>query len=164
MDQITLKDLFEYRDDNLYWKEYPSKFNHFDITKPAGWINNFEGYRYIRFDGKNHSAHRLIWVYHYGEIPKGLTIDHKNHITNDNRLENLRLATRNQQVHHRRLGKNNKSGFKGVTWHKFSGRWRARIGVNGKQIFLGYFDCPKEAHAAYCRAADEYHDEFANYG
>jgi len=57
-----------------------------------------------------------------------------------------------------------RSGYKGASWHRTNRRWQARINVNRKQIYLGYYDTPEEAHAAYCAAAEKYHGEFANTG
>lgn len=90
--------------------------------------------------------------------------DHINGNGLDNRRENLRLATKSQNNANRRISKNNKSGYKGVSWHKASGKWVAGIKVNGKSINLGGYDTPEQAHKAYCDAAIKYFGEFANFG
>jgi len=88
--QNELRELFEYRDGNLYWK----KSNGTKITagKIAGSLSKDSGYIFIRL-GKLYRSHRLIWIYHYGDIPEGLQIDHINRIRNDNRIENLRVVS-----------------------------------------------------------------------
>ena len=93
-------------------------------------------------------------------------MDHKQtKETLDNRKENLRLATQNQNQHNRKKSSNNTSGFKGVSrnakCHKHP--WRASIMINKKQINLGVFSTAEEASEAYRKAANELHGEFANY-
>ena len=74
------------------------------------------------------------------------------------------MATHSQNMKNRKINKNNTSGYKGVQWHKRDKKWRASIVVNKNKIHLGCFNCPKEAHDAYCRAAKELHGEFARTG
>jgi elongation factor P hydroxylase len=86
-------------------------------------------------------------------------IDHVNGDSLDNRIDNLRLASRAQNA-------NNSvkvaSGFKNVTLHR-SGRWRVQMRVNGKQRHFGYFDCKDEAISVAREMMDKYHGEFARY-
>lgn len=88
-------------------------------------------------------------------------VDHANHDTLDNRKENLRVATRQQNMCNQKMHSRNKSGFKGIYWHERDKVWRAKIGVARKSIWLGDFKSPEAAHAAYCAAAIKYHGEFA---
>jgi len=98
-----------------------------------------------------------------GKFPPNDT-DHKNGIRDDNRWTNLRAATKNQNMANMRKHRNNKSGFKGVSFHKESRKWVAFIQLNGKNKSLGYFKKPIEAHKAYCEVADKHHGEFSNHG
>lgn len=82
----------------------------------------------------------------------------------NNRRENLRIATSAENQHNRSKPRNNKSGYKGVTWQSAVGKWRAQIKVNGKAIYLGLFTTPEAAHEAYCIAARELHGKFFNPG
>lgn len=82
----------------------------------------------------------------------------------NNRRENLRLATPEQNKFNKGKYRRNSSGFKGVSWHKRQKKWTAQIQVNKNKIHIGSFDTPEEAHRAYCDAAQKYHGEFANYG
>lgn len=93
--------------------------------------------------------------------PQGLTVDHINHDTLDNRKSNLRVCTQSQNNMNTRKYSNNKSGYKGVMWHKYSKRWCAEIRANKKKIHLGYFVSKEEAYEAYCVAVKKYHGEFA---
>ena len=90
--------------------------------------------------------------------------DHINKNSLDNRRSNLRPATYIQNGMNSGLRKNNTSGFKGVSWDKRKGKWKAAIMHNRKTKFLGYFDTPEEGHAAYCKAAVELVGEFACFG
>jgi hypothetical protein len=82
-------------------------------------------------------------------------VDHKNHDTLDNRRGNLRPATRSQNLANQR-----RKGTKGV-FHTPYGRWLAKIGFNGKKIYLGTFSTKAEAQAAYANKAVELFGEFA---
>ena len=117
-------------------------------------------YRIIRVDGHSYKAHRLAWLAVYGVWPK-LYIDHIDGNGLNNAIGNLRLATLSQNQHNRGLPKNSKSGLKGVSYFSKVQRWGAQIVVNGKHHWLGYFDEPNAAHAAYCEAAVRLHKDFA---
>lgn len=97
------------------------------------------GYVLICLDGRRYKAHRLAWLYVYGRFPSK-DIDHINRVRSDNRILNLREASDHQNGQNRSINKNNKSGFKGVCWHKATGKWQASIRVNYKTIHLGLFD------------------------
>ena len=90
---------------------------------------------------------------------KGL--DHVNRNGLDNRRINLRPATQSQNNANRSLFRNNKSGYRGVTWNQRARKWKAQIRVNGQYIYLGLFGDAIEAARAYNRAALEHFGEFA---
>jgi len=85
-------------------------------------------------------------------------VDHKNGDPLDNRRQNLRLCTHAQNQHNTGLSCVNTSGFKGVS--KRGKRWKAQIRINGKQTYLGTYDTPEEAGAAYDAAALKVQGEF----
>lgn len=122
------------------------------------------GYRIIAIrDGafrKEYGAHRLAWFYVYGVWPKG-QLDHINGKRDDNRIANLREATRSQNGANRAANSNNTSGLKGVSLHKATGKWRSDIYVEGKALFLGYHESLASAGAAYDLAAYMHFGEFA---
>ena len=123
---------------------------------------NKAGYLRIRINGKLYMNHRLIWFLHHGTWPTA--IDHINGNNQDNRIENLRECTYSQNMHNCKTKKNNTTGIKGVQWRKDRNRYRARILVEGKEIFVGSFVTLEEAEQAIKKARDHYHREFANHG
>lgn len=125
--------------------------------------NQLNGYTSITIDRKHYYTHRLAWFYVTGSWPKN-DIDHINRNRSDNRYANLREATRSLNMRNILKFKNNKSGFKGVSWCAVKNKWRANIKLNGKQTFLGYFDIPEKAHGAYVAAAEKNFGEFARIG
>ncbi len=113
---------------------------------------------------KNLRMHHLVIDGLAIDVPPGCFCDHINHNGLDNRKANLRIATRKQNVWHRRKFKRpSRSKYKGVDFISAnSGRcWRARIRVNGKRIYLGSFKDEIKAAKAYDIAAKKYHCDFA---
>jgi hypothetical protein len=120
------------------------------------------GYRLVTVDGITYPAHRLAWLHAYGEWPPdGMDIDHVNGDRSDNRLRNLRVATRTQNNANARRRVDDASGFKGVYLCRASGKWIASIRKAGKLTYLGRYQTPEEAHAAYLGAASRVFGEFA---
>ena len=126
------------------------------IGAVAGNIEN--GYRRISIDDKSYMAHRLVWFYAHGVWPR--EVDHKDGNRANNRLDNLREATRSQNNANMRRPRDNTSGFKGVAWHP-NGYYTAQIIVNKVKHYLGHFDDPAKGHAAYVEAAKRLNGEFA---
>ena len=112
---------------------------------------NADGYLVIRVDGALYYAHRLAWVYVHGTAP--VHIDHVDTDKSNNRISNLREATPLQNNWNVGRNRRNTSGYKGVSFHRQSGKWVARIKLSGKYASLGLFSTPQEAHAAYIDAA-----------
>ena len=105
------------------------------------------GYRRIQVDGSKHFAHRLAWLYVFGEIPEG-KIDHHDRNPSNNRIANLRPATSSQNGLNRRRHSNNTSGYVGVTWNKKAQKWQAQIKVGLQYHCLGCFNDILDAVAA----------------
>jgi hypothetical protein len=159
-----LRELFDYNPDTgaLRWRISPSMRT--KAGDPCGFLNRNEkgrpiGIR-ISINGHQHYAHRLIWALHHGFWPERfLMIDHKNGDPADNRIANLRIATGSQNAGNSARQSNSGTGFKGVTRN---GRgWQASLTTATKDYYLGTFDTPQEAHAAYWGAAQVYFGDFA---
>lgn len=88
-------------------------------------------------------------------------VDHRSRDTFDCRRMNLRACSQAQNRMNSSLSRASKSGFKGVSWYKRSGKWLAQIKYEGKNCNLGYYDDPKEAAHAYDRRALELFGAFA---
>ncbi len=101
--------------------------------------------------------HRQLWEAINGPIPDDRTIDHKNRIKTDNRMENLRLATTREQGQNRSDNHNGTttSKYVGISWHKHAQKWEAHIRINGVQCHLGLFDDEQIAAESYQRVAAE---------
>jgi hypothetical protein len=123
------------------------------VRASVGNINS-NGYLSVCIKGKRYLGHRLAWYLSYGEWPPD-TVDHIDGDRSNNRLVNLRLATRSQNQSNRRA--------KGYSYHKRSRLYQARICVGGKETYLGWFKTPQEARKAYEDALPVYHKEFANF-
>lgn len=124
--------------------------------KPVGYIEKSNGYWRHTYQGKKKYNHRIIWEFHYGPIPLGMQVDHINQDRLDNRIENLRLVTHKDNNKNKGINKNNTSGYLGVSWSKKYSKWVSHITVDGKYIFLGYFNEPEKAAEARKIADAEY--------
>lgn len=120
-----------------------------------------KGYLNISIHKKLYRAHRLAWLYVYGSWP-AQEIDHINRNKSDNRIDNLRDASRRLNNINKNLPRNNTSGIKGVGWHEKKQKWRARIFVFRKQINLGWYSTKESAVTARMRAEERYGYAAAN--
>jgi hypothetical protein len=157
--QDYVKQLFEYRDGNLYWKVKPRQ--NVKIGAKAGTLNNI-GYFLTKINNKNYLNHRLIFLMHHGYLPKYL--DHIDGSPSNNKLENLRPATFFENNWNAKLSKKNTSGVKGVNWHKDMKKWQIRIKTNGKRKSFGLYDDLELAELVAQEARTKYHGAFANHG
>ena len=122
----------------------------------AGAVDS-QGYRRINIDRQKYAAHRLAWLLVTGDWPNG-EIDHVNGIRSDNRIQNLREASRITNLQNlKRANSRSSTGLLGVVRKEGGHRFGARIRVNTKQKWLGSFATPDEAHAAYILAKRALH-------
>jgi hypothetical protein len=135
-------------------------------TRP-GWNGKhagtpFKGYLRVTIRNRCYLAHRLAWLYVYGELPDEL--DHKDGVKNHNWIDNLRPATTSQNIQNVHIKTNNKSGVKNVYWHKVMKKWRVEFRINGKATCYGYFEDLGDASEFALLKRSELHAEFANHG
>ena len=140
--QAELKNELNYDEATGIFTRKISNHGKVKIGDIAGHTNS-RGYVVINIGKKKYKAHRLAWLYIYGEIP--CEVDHINHIKYDNRIANLRDVDRTSQCRNASIYSNNKSGCTGVIWNKQANRWYSRIGVDGNKVFLGSFTSYTEA-------------------
>lgn len=114
-----------------------------------------KGYVRVRLLGYEFKAHRLAWLLTYGTWPQA-EIDHINGCPSDNRIVNLRdVSVAVNGWNRKGAMRNNKSGLLGVS--TIGKKFHAQIKANGVHMFLGAFDTPEAAHAAYLTAKTELH-------
>lgn len=179
--QELLKECFDYHEDGyLIWKERPLKhfkdvgnqkrFNTPFAGKVAGYYNKRTdskrddfGYYKVRITLEKSQGmfklHRLIFLWHNGYLPE--VLDHKDGNTMNNRIDNLRESTVQQNSCNLKLNVNNTSGYKGVVKDRCCGKWRASIKSEDNFYYLGAYTSKEEAAYAYNLAASVLHKEFA---
>lgn len=145
----------------FYWIKVPKRVNNHRVCyvgKEAGVIHH-AGYVKLTLMSRPVVAHRLAWALFVGDPPA--EIDHINGVRNDNRLENLRAATRAQNMHNAKVKSCSASGQKNVQWDAQAGKWRVRVRVDGKRHHIGRFaDFEQAAEAARAFMLGQ-HKEFA---
>jgi hypothetical protein len=158
-----LRTILEYNPDTgiflWRWRDDVSKqVNSRDAGTVAGHVRK-DLYVQILINRQACLAHRLAWLFVYGEWPPD-QIDHIDGKKGNNRIKNLRLATNQENKRNSGLQKNNSTGFTGVLWRKRDRKFMAQIVVGGKYIYLGNHKTIAEAIAARREAEIEYFGEF----
>jgi len=144
-----VRKIFWYDDINggLKRKDNPTK--RVTYSDARGYIKRRISYLYSRH---KYYEHRLVYLFHNKDMDQTLVVDHINGIRNDNRIENLRLVTHQE---------NNFNTYKavGFSWSKDSKKnpWLAYIMLNGRQINLGWYNNKLDARASYLRGKKKYH-------
>ena len=134
------------------------------VGEIAGYKHYASNHWYIMVDYKKYKAHRLVWLYYYGTWPNG-EIDHINGDGIDNRLDNLRECTHQENGRNTKRRIDNTSGKRGVYFDKKNRKWRAYIGIDGRNRFIGSrYDTIEEAIAARKLAETEFFGEFRGRG
>jgi hypothetical protein len=158
--QQRLKELLRYDcvSGDFIWIGKSSKKT--TIGAKAGCLCKTHGYRLVGVDGKVYRANRLAFLYMTGLWPE-MYIDHINRNRADDRWENLRKAGHLQNLANSGRPRHNTSGFKGVSLHRETGKWRAAINIAGKKKSLGLYLLKEDAGNAYKAAAIKYYGDFA---
>lgn len=166
--------IYNQKTGDLIWRERP--ISHF--SEPAIWrmwntqyAGNIAGckfpsrkthYLQLGLSGKMYRAHRICWFLGTGEWPVD-QIDHVNGRGLDNRIANLRVVCNKENSKNQSLRIDSTSGVTGVRWDKAKGKWHARIGVNGRDLHLGFFSSKKKAIKAR-KCAENEHGFHKNHG
>jgi hypothetical protein len=158
IDADYLRSVLSYNQDTGDFIWIVSNSNRTPIGSKAGTPDG-RGYIQIMVNKKKYKAHVLAWLYVHGVYPE-IHLDHKNCDKKDNRISNLRLATKSENGYNRKKYSNNKSGYKGV-WISPNGKFVSEIRHNGKKIKIGTFECPELAHLAYCEFSAKLHGVFS---
>ena len=165
---ITENLRYDHETGYLWWiKPSENKSARRLLDKPVGWHTpagylefgsprQITGYSYT----KKLFVHRIAWFLHYGIWPEH-ELDHINNDKTDNRLENLRPATRKENGRNRKAHKDSSSKYKGVSWNKKQQKWISQIKINYKTEYLGCYTSEEDAARAYDKAARELHGEYA---
>lgn len=156
--QTRLRELLDYcpKTGVMWWRVSPRQ--NVAAGTVAGW-RNAKGYWCIEIGRKQYKRHRLVWLYVYGYMPE--YVDHDNRTPGDDRLANLRPATRGQNCSNAALRKDSTSGVKGVSWHVRRDKWQARVYSAGRLVFCQYFDALADAAQAVTVARQTHHAAFA---
>lgn len=140
----------------IYWKVlWPNKV--------AGTVSSDKRTIKLALEKLDFKAHRIAWILHYKFKPSdSMVIDHKNGDPLDNRISNLRVATRLENSRNCKTPITNKTGIKGVSKMtlKSGVKYRAYISINNKQVHLGLYENIEDASIAYRVAAEK---EFGNF-
>ena len=148
--------LFEYKDGVLYWRE--DRSTNKCAGKIAGSLRS-DMRRTVRVHNILYLVHRVVYLMHRGYMPE--FVDHINGNPQDNRIVNLRAASRSENNRNRRVNKTSGSGVKGV--RKQKNRWRVDVRVNGKKQYIGMYATLAEAELAAVETRAQHHGEFARH-
>ena len=167
-----VKQLFDYRDGNLYWKQRPlsdfktsqghGAFNATLVGKKAcGQI--IDKYEKIKLNKKYYLTHRLIYIWHFNDLTETHEVDHIDNNPSNNDISNLRLANRKENISNTVLSSKNKSGIKGVSFDSSRGKWMAQIKHGDTKISKRFNDI-KDAESFIKALRVSLHGDFHNHG
>ena len=124
------------------WKDWNRKYP----CTIAGYISP-AGYVKITISGKAYPAHRLAFLYICGYIPENF-VDHRDMNPTNNKWKNLREVTNQCNQQNCKISIRNKSGITGVSWNSREKKWKAKITIAKKTIYLGFFEKLEDAARA----------------
>lgn len=159
--QKLLHKLFDYDRQTGIFSRKIVLSNASKIGEPLG-KNSKNRHINIGIGRKSYRAHRLAWIYVYGEDPQGV-VDHINGDPTDNRIDNLRVATQSHNICNSKIPTTNKSGVKGVSWDHERKKWFAKIHYKKKQYALGRYLNFDDAVEVVRKKRLELHGEYARF-
>lgn len=163
-------------DTKIEWRKIEG-FENYSVSS-AGKVRNDETSKVLK--GKKNTAgylqvgifqngkrkyllvHRLVALHFIPNPNYKICVDHTDGDPSNNKIENLRWATKRENGANSRMQINNTSGVTGVCWNKHVSKWQVRIHINGKNASLGYFSTIEEATEARRKAAQEHYGEFCH--
>ena len=151
--QKRLHELFKYQNGDLIRKKSPRK----RYASPEK-----SEYLCTCVDGVSYKTHKLVFLYHYGFIPK--QIDHIDGNKHNNFIKNLRGCLPSNNSMNIGIRSDNSSGVKGVAWEPKRKKWRVRVCAQGKTMYSGRFEDIELAELVAIEARNKYHKEYANHG
>lgn len=155
-------DVWQYEDGKLFWK---IKCGRGCSVKHPGEVAAVKpdslGYQYVTWKRKHYAVHRVVFLLTQGWLPE--CVDHIDGNPSNNSADNLRAATRMENVRNSRARKNNTSGVKNVCRHKQNCNWVVRLSFNGKQRSFGAYSDLELADLVATEARNKYFQEFANH-
>jgi hypothetical protein len=148
---------FDYQDGNLIRKT--GRVN--EIGQIAGCVHKGKGYIHVKIKAKAFKAHRLVFLYHHGYLPE--CVDHIDGDKTNNKIENLRAATKEENCRNQKIRSTNKSGYKGVKWVEHCKKWQVEVCKNYKQLRFGMYEDLELAGLVAIEATELIHGRFSAY-
>lgn len=167
-----VKQLFDYKDGDLYWKERP--LSDFKTTQGHGSFNAklvgkkacgqvIEKYEKIKLNKKYYLTHRLIYIWHFDDLTADYEVDHIDNNPSNNNINNLRRALRKENTRNTVISSKNKSGIKGVSFDNTRKKWMAQI-KHGDIHIRKRFDNINDAESYIKELRISLHGDFYNHG
>lgn len=153
--QKEIRDIFDYADGVLIRKLGRQ------IDLGIAGHETPRGYIKVKIKQKGHFAHRIIFLWHHGYCPE--IIDHIDGNRANNKIENLRPATKSENCTNQKVRSTNKSGTKGVSWNAKLSKWKVAINKDCKSLYFGLYDDLELARLVAIEASNLYHKEFLAY-
>ena len=150
--QERLKELFDYQDGALIRRK---------DGRSAVIAMGVKRYERVSVDGKIQALHRMIYLWNHGHLPK--TLDHIDGDRANNKIENLREATQQQNCLNRKHHSNSKSPYKNVYWHQAMNKWTVVMQVDGSRKQFGYYDDVELADLVAMEARNKFQGQFARH-
>jgi len=164
--QESLKELFEYEKETGRLRRIKAICNAPIGSYPTS--TNVQGYLQVMIAQRTYLVHRLVYLYHVGEFPEML--DHINRDKLDNRIENLREASKSQNACNTRKRRDNTSGTKGVSYDTTNKAWLAKVNKDSNVVVSKTFKGSRTDETVKQKAIDwiviarqQHHGEFANH-
>ena len=157
--QEKAHELFECKDGVLHWKNRAPNLLHYGTI--AGHLDNC-GYMRTKIKGKFYLNHRLIFLMHHGYFPE--IVDHIDGNKINNKIENLRKATKSENCLNKKVRIDSCLKIKNVRWYKSSKKWAVAITINKKRKHIGYFKDLELAELVAQEATNKFYGEFKYQG